>query len=128
MPSSLPPRTGCHHDAIKDDVAALNDFIAFERGMIELFGSNRNLSDQLVWLQAVNNVRVANDCSARKIYDRLMDSSTDYALESSEALSNKQLELKLLDCAVNYHLLNTRRMPAYGTGEPRIAKVIPIPV
>jgi hypothetical protein len=73
-------------------------------------------------------VRVANDCSVRKIQDRLLDSSTDYALESSEALSNKQLELKLLDCAVNYHLLNTRRTPAHGTGERRIAKVIPIPV
>jgi hypothetical protein len=48
MFSSLPPRTGCHHDAIKDDVAALTDLIAFEQGMIDLFGSNRNLSDQLV--------------------------------------------------------------------------------
>jgi hypothetical protein len=128
MLSSLPPRPGCHHDVIKDDVAALTDLIAFERGMIDLFGSNRNLSDQLVWLQAVNNVRVANDCSVRKIQDRLMDSSTDCALESSEALSNKQLELKLFDCAVNYHLLNTRRTSANGTGERRLAKVIPIPV
>jgi hypothetical protein len=59
--------------------------------MIDLFGSNRNLSDQLVWLQAVNNVRVANDCSGRKIQGRLMDSSTDYPLESSAAVSTSNL-------------------------------------
>jgi hypothetical protein len=122
---------GGHHDVIKDDVAALTDFIAFEQGMIDLFGSNSDLSDQLVWLQAVNNVRVANDCSARKIHDRLMDSSTDCVVESCAALSSQQLELKLLDCAVNYYLLSTRRTrrkPAGETGERRIAKVIPIPV
>jgi hypothetical protein len=73
-------------------------------------------------------VRVANDCSVRKIQDRLMDSSTDYALEFCAALSCQQLELKLLDCTVNYHLLSTRRTLATEIGERRIAKVIPIPV